>query len=194
MQGLSVSGAIHPRFIRFGQIFGVCPHSLLLSGEGSGRSHMDFVKAGKLGIGNRVRCADAHRRKRGEWRLPDDVLCLGASRGQRGERNVARIVTRLFIARQGTIQCDPVGRLRKARLRIDPASFGSVDRARRLPADPLVPLSSTGMRARKEQLHLVAGSREFFRPCLRESEHRCARRGTARADDEPNASSEAANA
>lgn len=140
------------------------PHSLLPSGSVGGRSHMDFVTVGRLGIGAIAFGAPMRvdvKEVNGYYLMmfcvsgKAEVSVAGKTLLVNRDQAVLRAPGEPFSA---TLSAD----CEQLVMRIDPASFGSVDHEQRLLADPLVPLSSAGMRAWKEQLQLVAGSGEFL--------------------------------
>lgn len=125
---------------------------------------MDFVRVGRLGIGAiafgapmRVEVKEVN----GYYLMMfcvsgrAEVTASGKTLQVNSNQAVLRAPGEAFSA---TLSAD----CEQLVMRIDPASFGSGEDERRLLADPLVPLSSAGMRAWKEQLQLVAGSPEFL--------------------------------
>jgi AraC-like DNA-binding protein len=140
------------------------PHSLIPSGKASGRSHMDFVKIGKLGIGTiafgtamRVNVEAVHGYYLMMFCVSGEAEVSVAGRTVRvnGEQGILRAPGESFSALLSP-NCEQLV------MRIDPTSFSSEERARHRRINPLVVLSSGGMRAWKEQLQLVAGSPEFL--------------------------------
>ncbi|MGQ7932354.1 anthranilate 1,2-dioxygenase regulatory protein AndR [Paraburkholderia sp. D1E] len=140
------------------------PHSLVPSGSGHGRSHMDFVKIGRLGIGTisfggpmRVDVKEVS----GYYLM---MFCVsGEAEVSAGGRTVRVNSEQAILRAPGepfsailSSDCEQLV------MRIDPAAFRSEDRARHRRVDPFVSLSGELMRAWKEQLQLVAGSPEFL--------------------------------
>ncbi|WP_144113192.1 anthranilate 1,2-dioxygenase regulatory protein AndR [Paraburkholderia sp. BCC1886] len=142
------------------------PHSLIPSGRGNGRSHMDFVKIGRLGIGTiafgtamRVNVEEVDGYYLMMFCISGEAEVSVAGRNVRvnSERGILRAPGEPFSALLSP-DCEQLV------MRIDPASFRGDDDARKAPKrfDPVVPLSSDSMRAWKEQLRLVASSPELL--------------------------------
>jgi AraC-like DNA-binding protein len=140
------------------------PHSLIPSGRASGRSHMDFVKIGRLGIGT-IAFGTAMRVNVEE--VNGYYLMMFCVSGEAEVNLAGRTV--LVNSEQGILRApgEPFSALlspdcEQLVMRIDPASFSGEERVRHRRLDPVVPLSSDGMRAWNAQLRLVAGSPEFL--------------------------------
>lgn len=142
------------------------PHSLIPSGRGNGRSHMDFVKIGRLGIGTiafgtamRVNVEEVDGYYLMMFCISGEAEVSVAGRNVRvnSERGILRAPGEPFSALLSP-DCEQLV------MRIDPASFRGGDDGRKAPKrfDPVVPLSSDSMRAWKEQLRLVASSPELL--------------------------------
>lgn len=140
------------------------PHALLPSGTGRGRSHMDFVKLGELGLGT-IAFGDAMRVNveavDGYYLL---MFCVA------GEAEVRTMGRSLRVNREQGILCAP-GQPFDALLspgceqfvlRIDPLALDAQREENAHPFAPVVPIGGPHMRGWMQQLQLVASSPELL--------------------------------
>lgn len=136
------------------------PHSLVPFGEDSGRSHMDFVKLGRLGIGT-IRFGSGMRVNveavDGYYLL---MFCVSGEAEINARGQVIKVDDR-----QGVIRAPgesfsaslPAG-CEQFILRIDPASIADDSSLQTLVSNPRIAFSHGAMRALQDQLKLVASS------------------------------------
>ncbi|MDE1180479.1 anthranilate 1,2-dioxygenase regulatory protein AndR [Paraburkholderia sp.] len=140
------------------------PHSLTPSGTGRGRSHMDFVKLGRLGMGT-IAFGDAMRvdveAVDGYYLM---MFCVA------GEAQVRTMDCSVIVNTERGVLCAPGEHFdavlspgcEQFILRIDPAAFV----ARRLMEErrfsPVVPLANAPLRGWMQQLQAVAGSTDLL--------------------------------
>lgn len=140
------------------------PHALVPSGSGRGRSHMDFVKLGGLGLGT-IAFGDAMRvdveSVDGYYLL---MFCVA------GEAEVRTMGRSLRVNRAQGVLCAP-GQPFDALLspgceqfvlRIDPVALNAQRGVEEAPFASVVPVGGTHLRGWMQQLQLVASSPELL--------------------------------
>lgn len=138
------------------------PHALVPSGSGRGRSHMDFVKLGGLGLGT-IAFGDAMRvdveSVDGYYLL---MFCMA------GEAQVRTLGQSIHVNRDQGILCAPGQPFEAALspgceqfvLRIDPLALDAERGAQ--PLAPVVPVGASHLRGWMQQLQLVTSSPELL--------------------------------